>query len=323
MANKLTQMEIDEISLVDDPANGDARVVIVKAKGGEGFEPCPGCTTRQKCMAKGYCMAKANAIAGPMTKFRETIDALAADDEDRSVVEKAVDGLLKELTTSGNQDFEEITMDLEQLSKALEDAEQKLTDLAKRADDAEAALASAQDVIKAKDAEMAEMKAKKGYDMKKEDDEDEDEVMKSLPEAVRKRLEETEAKAKEASEALAKMRQEAETKEAIAKAKDLGFGDAEKVGPLLLRVAKGMTTADDAQAIEQLLKSAGQVSDKSDLFKAVGSDTAVDGDPEAMLKAKAEELRKSNDKLTREQAYALAMDQNPGLYNAYIAKRRV
>jgi hypothetical protein len=333
MANKLTQMEIEEISLVDDPANGDAKVVIVKAKNGkaEDFEPCPGCTQKQNCMAKGYCMAKAAELKGPMSKLRETLDGLATDDDDRSVVENAVDELLKSLTTSGNNaaaaaDFQEIAMDLEQLTKALEDAEQKLADLEKRATDSEAALAEAQDVIKAKDEELAKGKTKKG-DYKKEqmtdEEEDDEEVMKSLPESIRKRLEETEAKAKEASEQLAKMKDEAETKEAIAKAKDLGFGDADKVGPLLLRVAKGKTTAEDAALVEQLLKSAGQVTDKSILFKSMGSDAAVDGDPEALLKAKAEEIRKANEKLSPEQAYAQALEQNPQLYNAYIAKRRV
>jgi hypothetical protein len=326
MANKLTQMEIDEISLVDDPANGDAKVVIVKAKADPNFKPCPGCPNRGACMAKGQCLAKAD----PVTKFRETLDGLATDDEDRSVVENAVDELIKGLATSGNDAAqaadEELTMDLEQLTKSLEDAEAKLAELAKRVEEQDAALAEAQDVIKAKDSEIEQAKAKKGYggkQMMKEDGEEEDEVMKSLPESIRKRLEETEAQAKEATEQLAKMKSEAETKDAIAKAKDLGFGDAEKVGPLLLRIAKGTTTAEDATLVEQMLKSAAEVSGKSDLFKAIGSDSAVDGDPEALLKAKADEIRKANDKLTPEQAYVAAMDQNPQLYNAYIAKRRV
>ena len=57
MPKVLTDMVIEEISVVDDPAAEDARMVIVKSKGG--FKPCDGCEDPSGCMKKGACAAKA------------------------------------------------------------------------------------------------------------------------------------------------------------------------------------------------------------------------------------------------------------------------
>ena len=205
-------------------------------------------------------------------------------------------------------------MDLEALSKALGEAEAKLVALEKRADEAEAQLAEKEEVIKQKDAELESVKKSAG--------ETEEDILKSLPEPIRKRLQESEAAAKEAADAVQKMKDETETKDAIAKAKSFGVGEADKVGPLLMRVAKGATTADDAAYLETVLKGVGEIAGKSALFKSVGSANPEEGDAEAQLQAKANEIAKANTKLSKEQAYAQAMQENPQLYNQYIAKRR-
>lgn len=278
-------MTIDEISLVDDPANEQARVVIAKAKAAQPGQAEP--------------------------------DGQSGDDDAASAAFQL------------NKEFQ---MDIENLAKALEDAEAKLESLEKRTTDAEAALADANAVIKAKEVEIEELQ--KGYKAKTqkaevedemEDDEDEDEekkVAKSLPESIRKRLEDFEKRASEAEATLAKMRDEKDTAEAIAKARTFNFGKAEEVGPLLLRVRKGATTEADAAALEGLLKAAGAQDKVSYLYRTVGTDQAVEGDPEMLLKAKAEEIVKANKGMTFEQAYTRAMDENPSLYGAYIAKRR-
>lgn len=268
MAQNLTDLTIDEISLVDDGANQHAEVVIVKAK----------------TAPEGFSGLQESAEADSTT---------------------------------------EIQMDLENLAKALEDAEAKLVALEKRTTDAEAALTGATEVIKAKDAEIealtkAAKPAKEEIEDEEEDEEDEDKVMKSLPESVRKRLEAADTALTE----LAKMREERDTAEAIAKAKSLNFGKAEEIGPLLLRVRKGTTVAADADMLEGLFKAAGEQGRVTHLFKAIGSEAAVEGDPESLLNAKATEIAKAH-KLTFEQGYTKAVEQNPALYSAYIAKRRV
>jgi uncharacterized protein YukE len=276
MPQKLTDMIIEEISLVDDGANQHADVVIVKAK---------------------------SAPEGQTGS-----EGSSGDSE----------------TASADQ-YKEFQMDMENLAKALDDAEAKLESLEKRTTDAEAALADATEVIKAKDAKIVELeaaKAKKSDDGNADDEDDDKKVMKSLPESIRKRLEDFEKRAAEAEVTLAKMREEKETFEAIAKARTLNFGKAEEIGPLLMRVAKGTSTVADAETLERLFKAAGEQGKVSHLFRAVGSETAVDGDPEVLLKAKAGEIQKANNGMTFEQAYAKAMDENPSLYSAFIAKRR-
>lgn len=306
MATEISDMVIDEISLVDDPANEQARVVIVKAK---------------KKPSAGY-MSKAEESDEDKDdeESEEDLEKLKqAVDQINTRVERTQSGGRPELDAASTAaSLKEYEMDIESLSKALEDAEAKLTTLSKRVDEAEAALADAHEVIKAKDAEIDTVRKSAGSN----EDEAEEAFMKSLPAKVRKRLEESEAIAKAAQAELSAMRDKAETAEAIAKAKGYKIGDANVVGPLMLRIAKGTTTQADVEALEAILKGAGEVTEKSDLFRSIGSDSAPDGDPESLLKAKAEEIRKANSGMSYEQAYEKALIMNPALYSAYISKRR-
>lgn len=298
MAQQLTDMTIDEISLVDDGANEGAKVLIVKAK------------------------------SKPPVNVDEELDPNEEendnDADDKGMKKSAHSGQAASGGNPVNPDaadlaaasLKEFRMDIETLSKALEDAEAKLTALEKRASDAETALVDAEAVIKAKDAEIAEI-------TKAAEPTGDDEIIKSLPESIRKRLEDADAAAKAAAEEVAKMKEQTETAEYIAKAKALGAGDADKLGGLLMRVAKGKTTEEDAATFETMLKAANAQGQVAALFKSVGSDSAVDGNPGDLLQAKADEIHKAADgKMTKEQAYAKAMDENPELYTAYVSKRR-
>lgn len=312
MTTKLSDMTIDEVSLVDDPANGEARVLIVKAKGACSMEKSMEFLDEDEDENDEEAKPK-NGYA--MKKFREALEDAELNDEQMDAVNKAVGAYASAISgTTTASAAKEKTMDLEALSKALGEAEAKLVALEKRADEAEAELAEKDEVIKQKDAELEGVKKSAGND--------EEEILKSLPESIRKRLEESEAAAKEAADSIAKMKEDADTKDAIAKAKSFGVGDADKVGPLLMRVAKGVTTQDDAAYLESMLKGVGEVAGKSALFKSIGTASAVEGEPEAQLQAKADEIRKENSKLTKEQAYAQAVEANPQLYTAYVAKRR-
>lgn len=319
MAKKLlTDMEITEISLVDDPANDDAKVVIVKAKGkdkdGAEFKVCKECTgsLAPLCKGKGKCM---DAEDGKIRKAHE------------ASILKYLPGVLSELApeilakaataggvpadsaaaTDAAVTFQEFVMDLEQLQKSLENAEAQFTVLEKRATDAEA-------LIKAKDEQIAALteqveKAKAGGEGG-----DDEEILKSLPEPIRKRIEASEQRAKEATEAVEKMQAAAEESEAIAKARTLGVGDPKVVGPLMVRVAKGKTTKEDVVALETLLKAAGAQSKR--LFSVAGSGDDGTTDPQEILKAKAIERQKAKPSLTYEQAYAEVLDEpeNAALY---------
>lgn len=319
--NELTEMEITEISLVDEPANDDARVVIVKAKGG--FKPCADCKNSEACMAKGKCAADDDADEGDeeeekMKKSATPISAakvasailVAMNELSPQIVEKALaEGFSADTNAAAlaEEIIKETIMDITQLSKALEDAEAKMEALEKRASDAETALKAANDTI-------AKVKAEA-----KTEEPSEEEVLKSLPESIRKKLE----AAKENEVALAKMAADKEEAEAIAKARELKVAEPEKVGPMLLRIAKGKSNADDVKLIEGVLKQHAAILNVSPLFKSIGTAAAVEGNPEEILKAKAVEIQKAaNGTLTYEAAYAKALEQNPEVYNAYVAKRR-
>lgn len=296
MANKLTDMEIQEISLVDEPANEDARVVIVKAKAGSVTD-----SPVSMAMIAGAVLAAIEALA-PQIVEKAMAEGFSADPD----AAMAAASIIKE-----------VVMDAESVTNALEKAEADIVALTKRAEDAEAALKDLQDVIKAKDDEIAKLAAGKPAEG------DEEEVLKALPESIRKRLEAAEADARSAREEIQKAKDAAEMAEAIAKAKALQMGDPEKIGGLLLRIRKGATTVADADEIEAVLKSAAEIAAKSPLFKAIGSAAAVDGDPEDLLKAKADEIMKASDgKISFAQAYDKALTDNPALYSAYVAKRR-
>lgn len=332
MANELTDMEITEISLVDEPANSDARVVIVKAK--SGFKPCDDCKDPKGCMAKGKCAVKKSMdgdeddmdeeddmeeeAAGRMKKSAAPISPAriagailtAITELSPQIVEKALaEGFSANRDAAGMAEeiIKETIMDMTALSKALEEAEAKMEALEKRASDAETALKEANDTIaKAKAAEPAAEPS-------------EEEVLKSLPEAIRKRLE----KAKEDEATIAKMAAEAEEKEAVEKARSMKVAEPEKIGPMLLRIAKGKSTAEDAKAIEAILKQNAAIIEKAPIFKSIGTAAAVEGDPEEILKAKAAEIQTASEgKLTYAQAYDEALKRNPSIYDAYIAKRR-
>jgi DNA repair exonuclease SbcCD ATPase subunit len=214
------------------------------------------------------------------------------------------------------------TMTLEELQKALETAETNLADL-KKAQDGHA------DIVKAKDAEIAKMKGeidglKAEIAKSKEKTAEPDDVFKSLPAAAREAIEKANKDAAEAKDKVEKMQTAQAEAEAIAKAKGFGVADPDKLGPVLVRVAKGKSTAEDAALIEKAFAGLAEIAKDSKLFKSIGTGTGREtaDDPEANLAKAVEDIRKSEPKLTKEQAVAKAMEANPGLYDAFVANRR-
>lgn len=306
--HQIMNLEIGEISLVDDPANDDARVVIVKARAASADDDNPDDEGNNDMTKSAEPVSSAKVASAILT----ALTALSPQ-----IVEKALaEGFSAnpDAAAKAAEIVKETIMDLTELSKALEKAEGDIATLTKRATDAEDALKVANETIAKANETIAKAKEQEKAEPTEE------EIYKSLPESVRKRLD----AAKETEAALAKMASDKEEADAIAKARDLKVPEPEKVGPLLVRVAKGKTTADDAKVIETLLKQNAAVMAASPLFKSIGSAAAVDGDPEEILKAKAVEIEKaSGGKLTYAQAYDEALKQNPAVYQAYqIAKRR-
>lgn len=301
MAKVLKNMKIAEVSIVDEPANDEARVVIVKSKSGGG-EP---------------------DMAEIAAAISSAIESLSGD-----IVEKAMASFgsaSPETAEAATAILQEAVMDLEALTKSLEETEAALTKSTARLSEIEADNA-------AKDTEITKLRgelAAKDEEITKaktaplsEADQDA-EFLKSLPEAARERILKDRATLASQAEEIAKSKDAAEEQEYITKAKDLNVGDAKVVGPILRRIAKGRTTADDAATIETVLKSLSAVQAKSELFKSLGTSLGDPdaGNPEAVLKSKAVEIQKANEGMTYAEAYTKALEQNPDLYAEYNKSR--
>jgi hypothetical protein len=315
MPKQLTNLVLEELSLVDEGANEESRVLIAKRKPEEmdpktgkpkkpgsmlGTSSSPGVingdpatSTPNAGADAGAAVAKARlAMLQHLPDFADQLIAKAL------AASPAADQNAAALAAAS---ITEIFMDLAQLSAALEKAEADNAVHKARADAAEALVKSHETTIAKMKGDLEEVQKGRGLT----DEQQDEQFLKGLPEGVRNRIVADRAATKLALESVEKMRSEKEEGEAIAKARTLGVAEPERAGPLLVRVAKGMTT-------------------EGGLYRAHGTNAGahVDGtDPEAALNAAATEIAKSKG-LSHAKAYELAMKENPGLYQAYIAKRR-
>lgn len=286
----LKNMRVNEISLVDEGDNPHAEVLILKRRDIVGVDTN---ILKQR-------FEEASAAAGELME-------LAAGAEGDEGVQRAatiLEGMNMDIDGL-NEKLGEIEANLEAVTKRAEDAETKVSELT----------AQVETVTKERDDALAAVeKAKEPVEGEGEDD-----VLKSLPEPVRKRLEAAEADAKEAREQVEKARDERELSERVAKARELGLVNADEMGGLLHRIAKGKATAEDADKIVDMLTIAKNVDKAGEkLFEAIGKATggdAASNDAQAKLDEAIANIQKAKPSLTREQAYAEALDANPGLYD--------
>ena len=157
-----------------------------------------------------------------------------------------------------------------------------------------------------------------------------DEVIKSLPEPVRKMVDDLRAqaedavqKAQAATEELAKERIAKADAEATARVKSwtsLAL-DAEKVGPALRKLSEA--DADLAKSIEDVLSSVNGQAESANIFAEIGNSNAGDGSSAyERLSALAKAAVEDNAATTFEQAFVEVATSNPGLYAQHLAEGR-
>lgn len=144
---------------------------------------------------------------------------------------------------------------------------------------------------------------------------DED-LLKSLPESIRKRLEDAERRAEEA-ESIAKAEREARVRrEFLEKAR--GYRALPVKAEEFARVLKGLfeKAPEEAKEIESLLQAADEALQKSALFREMGRSGG--GAPSAwgQIESLARE-RLGKGGLTKEQAIAQVLQERPELYRQY------
>jgi len=140
-----------------------------------------------------------------------------------------------------------------------------------------------------------------------------EEVLKSLDPAVQKAFRSLQSQ-KEAAEQIAKqLTEQKEEEEAIAKAKSLKALPVEE--EKLIQVVKGIS--DD---VYEILKSAAKVLEESDIFEEVGKGKgdASTIDAWSKIEKKAKEVAK-RDGITVEKAIGVVINENPELYKEYLS----
>lgn len=175
----------------------------------------------------------------------------------------------------------------------------------------------------------AEEKSKGNGDGSTADD-DQAEMLKSLPEPMRKRFEEMEAIAKSSAEKLEKAQHESDLREAVSKAREwthLPGLKPEEFGVSLVALRK--SAPEQATIVEDLFARASAAVKESALLKEIGSghyDSGGDamGKLDAMAKESMEKAAGSTPKLTYETAFANIINTPEGraLYDEYNRERK-
>ncbi len=216
----------------------------------------------------------------------------------------------KEMET--NMDFNEIISKLKPEYAEIIQAE---IDKAKAEVPVEVAaeLSDTKEALEKSKAELEKIKEEVKKSKEPVQEENFEEVLKSLDPAVQKVFKSLQAQ-KEAAEQVAKqLTEQKEEEEAIKKAKALKALPVEE--DKLVQVVKGIS--DD---VYEILKSAAKVLEESEIFEEIGKGKGGAGSTDAWTKIekKADEIAK-RDGITKEKAIGVVINENPELYKEYLS----
>jgi hypothetical protein len=322
MAKTLRQLEILEVSMVDRPANPQAKVLLAK-RAPEKKEA----RARQTKAARAYAKCIALAIAkGYMDGEAETLQEALDERAERELLDalwSSLCSIFNDDTLSEEQEAAMTQASFDQFMAQLKGDDTAVTkeagmDLSKVAPEVKAHVEKLEADLTAARAELT----KKAEPPKPED------VLKGLtPEArahvesLQKKAEESEKQAKEANELAKSLQDKATTKEYVAKAAALKRLPAkpDELGAALKSVA---AAAPDAyKEIERVLTAANEQIEKNDLlFKQLGASGGAndgEGTAYATARAKAQELVAKGEAKTLEQGVALVFKREPELYKQH------
>lgn len=206
----------------------------------------------------------------------------------------------EELNEGGELNMEELN-----LEKALEMIENE---------DAKELIKNA--ISKTENTQKDENNEPKDNDVNKGSDEEVEDIDKNeLPEAIQKKLDDMQSELS-ATKKLAK--QEREKRLDIEfKKKAEGFTQVAEIDKIssVLRKAHDAEFGDE---LEEILKSANERIENGDFTKEVGDEGDDITDPHNELEKRADKIQEDNSDLTREQAFAKALDDDPSLYTDYL-----
>ena len=172
--------------------------------------------------------------------------------------------------------------------------------------------------------EVEKAKKKPAFLAEVEDEEDEEDMMKSVPEAVREMLNKAQGEADEARAELRKEREERRDAEFVAKAQS-AWGllpvDATEVGKAMRRLTD--VDAPLAETISKALDAANAQAESANIFAEIGSAGRPDtGDAYSKVQSMAKSLVAEGKAKTVEQAVVDLISDDPTLYQDYVAEKR-
>lgn len=190
--------------------------------------------------------------------------------------------------------------------------QQELDNLAKQRDDANEALAKANEELEKMQAEAEEDKP--AEDVEKDVGFDETEVLKSMPEAARVMFDKMREQKEAAEELVRKNAEEKAEAEAVAKAATMKSLPIEQ--SKLVEILKNCN-----EDVAELLKAASAAIDSAVLDEVGKSkphaSEAIGGDAWSKIETKADEIAK-RDGVTKQRAVSIAIKENPELYKEYL-----
>ena len=140
-----------------------------------------------------------------------------------------------------------------------------------------------------------------------------------LPESVRKQLESNE-------ETIQKLQDERDDQEFLKRATELKLSGVSpaKFAPVLKRVAKNRATSEDIADLERLLKAMGEQVKHGRLFAEFGKGGFEEGSPRASnrVQARVTELQKADPKLGYADAVTQVLKADSSLQDEYLAESR-
>jgi hypothetical protein len=174
-------------------------------------------------------------------------------------------------------------------------------------------------------AELEKGKGKKpAFLMEDGEEEDDEDMMKSVPEPVREMLNKAKAEADTAREELRKEREERRDAEFVAKARDAWNHltiDPEQVGKAMRRLTD--VDASLADVITKALDSANAQAESADIFAEIGTVGRPDSsDAYGKVQTLAKSLVAEGKAATVEQAVVDLISTDPSLYHEYVAEKR-
>ena len=318
MATELTELELDEVSLVDKGANQEAHVMIVKRSPlrrfadwmmGKGY----GYDDKDKMHSPSYAMPMSQIMAEDEAQAQLARLMMALHESLESIQGAELDASEKlAMMQQSAAEFAEAVEGIE-VMKSLRDQIDSLSSL----DEIPAAIAAINKALgnEGETEEVEDMTEPVKTEEPSVEVEKADEMAKALEsevakrEALEKKLAEMEALAKRAEIA-------ARVEKSMGSVPGANGGD---LVDLLIAIHDG-AGADVAGKVEALLVSSSQAVAESAVLEEVGKDAGAEADVFSRAQAIADELRKNDPSLTKEIALAKAFENNPELAAAAYAR---